>query len=302
MSSLCKMTNPATSTTNGTIIPQPRVSQHRENGDFNGVEIAASTSSTSIPNNDLRILRNSLKSVNIMPTDEDIRINTGVKPPHYAGTNFWCFVYYYELNERVGEVFKAEWRQNAQGEHPQLLIDGGVCASYENTRYCLGLRNRKYQSQSGTAVRRSIGKGLRLFQRDENIYLECLSDSALFVQCPLLARRSGDELPTVYKLKGNGTAGAAESSEPICLFDKKLFDELLREACTRGYNALYTLQVYCLCRVSFVKGWGQQYRRQTITSCPMWIEVQFPRPLQILDKVLMDCANEIGVEEVHSFS
>jgi hypothetical protein len=34
----------------------------------------------------------------------------------------------------------------------------------------------------------------------------------------------------------------------------------------------------------------------------MWIEVQFPRPLQMLDEVLMEHADEIGGEEVRSFS
>lgn len=64
------------------------------------------------------------------------------------------------------------------------------------------------------------------------------------IECPLFARRSGDELPTVYKLKGNGAAGSSTAeTEPICLFDAKLFDELLREARSKGYNALYTLQV-----------------------------------------------------------
>uniref|UniRef100_A0A1I8BEY2 MH2 domain-containing protein n=1 Tax=Meloidogyne hapla TaxID=6305 RepID=A0A1I8BEY2_MELHA len=142
------------------------------------------------------------------------------------------------MNERVGEVFKSEWKQE-QDENPQLIIDGGVCASAENTRFCLA------------KVGRSIGKGIRLNQKDENIYLECLSDSAVFVQCPLFARKNGDELATVYRLKAS-------------------------DASTSSSNGS--------------------------TSCPMWIEVQFPRPLQILDEVLMENADEIGGEEVHSFS
>ena len=48
-------------------------------------------------------------------------------------------VYYYELNERVGEVFKSEWKPDQQQpDNPQLIIDGGVCAS-SNTRFCLGI-------------------------------------------------------------------------------------------------------------------------------------------------------------------
>ena len=273
-------------------------------------------------NTDLLRIRNSLKTVLIQPREEDVQTNSRIKPPNSPPTNCWCTIYYYELNERVGEVFKSEWRPEQQ-ENAQLIIDGGVCASSENTRFCLGVIGNINRNPVVTKVSRSIGKGLRLYQRDDNVFLECLSDSALFVQCPLFARKNTDELATVYKLKsGDGTASsqgkstrarsfslpnpnaklAAVIAEPICLFDMKVFEDLLKEARAHGYNALYMLQVYCLCRISFVKGWGQQYRRQTITSCPMWIEVQFPRPLQMLDEVLMEHADEIGGEEVRSFS
>nr|CAD2183214.1 unnamed protein product [Meloidogyne enterolobii] len=280
----------------------PKQSFHPIKNEIIESEPIPGTSSTNLQNlTDLRI-RNSLNTILIQPNNQDVLASSQMRPPKSDLTNFWCLVYYYEMNERVGEVFKSEWKQELN-ENPQLIIDGGVCASAENTRFCLGVIGNINRNPFVTKVGRSIGKGIRLNQKDENIYLESLSDSAVFVQCPLFARKNGDELATVYRLKASdASTSSSNGSKPFCLFDMKMFDTLLTEARLLGYNALYMLQIYCLCRISFVKGWGQEYRRQTITSCPMWIEVQFPRPLQILDEVLMENADEIGGEEVHSFS
>ncbi|KAJ1358777.1 Mothers against decapentaplegic 4 [Parelaphostrongylus tenuis] len=43
---------------------------------------------------------------------------------------------------------------------------------------------------------------------------------------------------------------------------------------------------FCVARISFVKGWGPDYRRRTISECPCWIEVKMNRAFQYLDELM----------------
>jgi len=42
----------------------------------------------------------------------------------------------------------------------------------------------------------------------------------------------------------------------------------------------------CTLRLSFVKGWGPDYPRETIKDTPCWIEIKLNRALQLVDEVL----------------
>lgn len=57
----------------------------------------------------------------------------------------------------------------------------------------------------------------------------------------------------------------------------------------------------CHVRMSFVKGWGERYRRPNITATPCWVELQFTSALQLVDKFL-DSKRDSNELIMHSYS
>ena len=103
----------------------------------------------------------------------------------------------------------------------------------------------------------------------------------MFIQSASLSRELQRSPEFVYRLA---------PSAIVRVFNNQSFADVLNEAVGSDYKTVYSLNDFPTIRVSFVKGFGEEYRRPKVFYTPCWVEIRLNGPLQWLDRVL----NELG--------
>ncbi|XP_017473381.1 PREDICTED: mothers against decapentaplegic homolog 4 isoform X2 [Rhagoletis zephyria] len=215
---------------------------------------------------------------------------------------YWCSIAYFELDTQVGETFKVP------SAKPNVIIDGYVDPSGGN-RFCLGALSNVHRTEQSERARLHIGKGVQLDLRGEgDVWLRCLSDNSVFVQSYYLDREAGrtpgDAVHKIYpvacikvfdlrqchqqmhSLATNAQAAAAAQAAAVAGLPSSQIGGAPRNITAAAGIGVDDLRRLCILRLSFVKGWGPDYPRQSIKETPCWIEVHLHRALQLLDEVL----------------
>ncbi|RWS09071.1 hypothetical protein B4U79_04119 [Dinothrombium tinctorium] len=233
-----------------------------------------------------------------MPSSADSALGLATHPyaplSNLPTPEYWCSIAYFELDQQVGETFKVP------SSYGNVVVDGYVEGGYGvGNRFCLGALSNVHRTEQSEKARLHIGKGVMLDLRGEgDVWLKCLSDHSVFVQSYYLDREAGrapgDAVHKIYP------------SAYIKVFDlRQCYRQMQQQAATAHAAAaaqaaavavggiapaisigVDDLRRLCILRLSFVKGWGPDYPRQTIKETPCWIEVHLHRALQLLDEVL----------------
>ncbi|CAN7984422.1 unnamed protein product [Ixodes hexagonus] len=219
---------------------------------------------------------------------------------------YWCSIAYFELDQQVGETFKV------QSSSSGVIIDGYVDPA-AGDRFCLGALSNVHRTEKSEKARLHIGKGVQLDLRGEgDVWLRCLSDHSVFVQSYYLDREAGrapgDAVHKIYpsayikvfdlrQCHGQMQQQAQTAQAAAAAQAAAVAGHIPGPASVGGIAPAISLSAaagigvddlrrLCILRLSFVKGWGPDYPRQSIKETPCWIEVHLHRALQLLDEVL----------------
>ncbi|TRZ08479.1 hypothetical protein HGM15179_018627 [Zosterops borbonicus] len=163
----------------------------------------------------------------------------------------WCVVAYWEEKTRVGRLYSVQ--------EPSLDIFYDLP---QGNGFCLGQLNSDNKSHLVQKVRSKIGYGIQLTREVDGVWVYNRSSYPIFIKSPTLDNPDSRML-LVHKVFPGFSIKAFDYEKAYSL-QRPNDHEFMQQPWTG-----FTVQI------SFVKGWGQCYTRQFISSCPCWLEVIF---------------------------
>lgn len=161
----------------------------------------------------------------------------------------WCVVAYWEERTRVGRLYTVQ--------EPSLDIFYDLP---HGNGFCLGQLNSDNKSQLVTKVRSKIGYGIQLSKEPDGVWVYNRSNYPIFIKSVTLDNPDSRTL-LVHKVFPGYSIKAFDYEKSYTL--QRPNDHDFTHEPWSGFSI----------QISFVKGWGQCYTRQFITSCPCWLEV-----------------------------
>uniref|UniRef100_A0A8B9YNK4 Mothers against decapentaplegic homolog n=3 Tax=Bos TaxID=9903 RepID=A0A8B9YNK4_BOSMU len=180
----------------------------------------------------------------LKPTDSQLLLEPGDR-------SHWCVVAYWEEKTRVGRLYCVQ--------EPSLDIFYDLP---QGNGFCLGQLNSDNKSQLVQKVRSKIGCGIQLTREVDGVWVYNRSSYPIFIKSATLDNPDSRTL-LVHKVFPGFSIKAFDYEKAYSL-QRPNDHEFMQQPWTG-----FTVQI------SFVKGWGQCYTRQFISSCPCWLEVIF---------------------------
>lgn len=177
-------------------------------------------------------------------SDDDMSSTNGcVRGPH------WCTVAYWELRQRVGRLYLVH--------EPYVNIFQSLP---QGDGLSLELLQKDAETESVKRTRDKVGIGVVLSREDDGVWLYNRSQFPVFVNSPTFENVDSRTLPVLKLLPGYS----------IKIFDYDSLELIRHLSQSRHLDGPFDPASI---RISFAKGWGPNYHRQFITSCPCWLEV-----------------------------
>ncbi|PAV60908.1 hypothetical protein WR25_12093 [Diploscapter pachys] len=214
-----------------------------------------------------------------METDDYHETIKNMPPDNYELIEYqdmkeWLSFAYYEGVETIGT--------HVYASSPYYLIDGCFKLSQRqqennSSRFSVGSVESIQRNKLISDTKKLIGRGVRFYNVGGEVFVECLSEYPIFLQS------------ATYNYRRKFDPNAIIKMPPGCnikIFNVAEFSRLLELCVSRGYNTVHSLMRMCTFRVSFVRGWGMNYKRAKISSTHCWFEAHYMPAIYWVERIL----------------